>query len=403
MEHYTPVCIVGAGPSGATASLFLTKYNIEHVVIEKATFPRDKTCGDGLTLEVQHVLRQLSPALLNRLRQGDHADFLPSWGAKAFDPSGGCLHLDFSPNDLPYAPFYVSKRLDFDQFLVNEVKKSKLVTLLEGASLTQLKKENGKAILTGTHQGSDFLIKTNLVLAADGDNSFVEKMLANEVFRKSPACNYVSVRAYFEQVEGIDWSRRDLEFHFLKPLLPGYCWVFPVNEQSRTVNVGVIMLATDVQARKVKLRALMEEILQAEPFKKRFANAQKMGDWKGWSLPLNTHKKRLSGDGYLLLGDAGALIEPFSGKGIGIAMISGKMAAEMAQLALAQNRFDAKFLFAYHQRVYRYFRSEWKWLAIFQQLYRSALFIRVLTLMYNLPWVKATVMQRLTAFMKKWL
>jgi len=92
--------------------------------------------------------------------------------------------------------------------------------------------------------------------------------------------------------------------------------------------------------------------------KERFANAEPVGDIKGWGLPLGTKKRKISGKRFILTGDAAFLIDPFTGEGIGNAMISGMIAAKHIKNALEQERFDAKFLSAYDKEVYDILWSE---------------------------------------------
>ena len=85
----TPICIVGAGPAGATASLFLSKAGVKHVLLDKATFPRDKICGDALTLEAMHTLNMLDDKYVRSFKNDKR--FLASWGLTASSPNGKML------------------------------------------------------------------------------------------------------------------------------------------------------------------------------------------------------------------------------------------------------------------------------------------------------------------------
>jgi flavin-dependent dehydrogenase len=105
----------------------------------------------------------------------------------------------------------------------------------------------------------------------------------------------------------------------------------------------------------------MQKAIDENPtIKNRFKNAKLKGKIQGWGLPLGTQKRKLSGDRFLLTGDAASLIDPFTGEGIGSAVISGVKAAEMAVKAYEQNRFDAGFLEAYDEAVYKKLWEELK-------------------------------------------
>ena len=74
---------------------------------------------------------------------------------------------------------------------------------------------------------------------------------------------------------------------------------------------------------------------------------------RGFGLPLGSKKRDISGDGYLLLGDAASLIDPFTGEGIGNAMLSGMVAADIAEKAISANNFSKILLQEYDVTVYR--------------------------------------------------
>src|SRR4051812_46379598 len=114
----TPVIIAGAGPAGATASLFLCKEKIPHVIIDKASFPRDKICGDALSGKVVNVLQRLDGNILNEV-YADATLFLGSYGVKFGAPNGNAVDVPFKTNLalLDNAPGFLSRRIHFDNFL----------------------------------------------------------------------------------------------------------------------------------------------------------------------------------------------------------------------------------------------------------------------------------------------
>ena len=113
----TEICIVGAGPAGATLSHFLSKEKIDHIVLDKSSFPRDKICGDGITVDVLNVLKRINPELQERFTQ--ESEMLPSWGFCFHASNGKELRYDFRDSGFPMAPFFTSRRLDLDDFLMS--------------------------------------------------------------------------------------------------------------------------------------------------------------------------------------------------------------------------------------------------------------------------------------------
>jgi menaquinone-9 beta-reductase len=143
-----------------------------------------------------------------------------------------------------------------------------------------------------------------------------------------PRHHCAGVRAYYSGVSELD-PEGFIELIFLKELLPGYLWIFPL--PNGRANVGLGLRSDVVAKRRVDLKALMTQLLAEHPqLKHRFAEAQREGSIQGMGLPLASKRRPLSGESYLLVGDAGHLIDPFTGEGISHAMISGLHAADVA-------------------------------------------------------------------------
>ena len=157
------------------------------------------------------------------------------------------------------------------------------------------------------------------------------------------------LRAYYKGVKDLD-PNGYIELHFVKDFLPGYFWIFPL--PNGYANVGVGMRSDMVSKKKVNLKEdMLKLIREYEPIRKRFEGAELEGPIRGYGLPLGSKKRPLSGDGFILLGDAGSLIDPFTGEGIGNAMISGLKAAETIE-ALNGN-YTAAALKMYDDSVYK--------------------------------------------------
>jgi flavin-dependent dehydrogenase len=158
-----------------------------------------------------------------------------------------------------------------------------------------------------------------------------------------------------------------IELHFIKDLLPGYFWIFPL--PNGEVNIGVGIRSDKISKHKLNLKNILNTIIQHHPeISKRFANAEMVDDVKGFGLPLGSKKRNISGDNYLLVGDAASLIDPFTGEGIGNAMMSGLFAANHAIQCLQQNNFSAEYNKQYDTTVYKRLWSELKLSRTMQQL-----------------------------------
>ena len=118
------ILISGAGPAGAATSLFLSKLKIPHTIIDKASFPRDKICGDALSGKVVQVLNKIDSQIINEISENTN-QYTGSYGLCFFAPNGKKLEVPFSmnPNTLKNAPGFISRRINFDNFLFNKLDK----------------------------------------------------------------------------------------------------------------------------------------------------------------------------------------------------------------------------------------------------------------------------------------
>src|SRR5690606_35543296 len=147
-----------------------------------------------------------------------------------------------------------------------------------------------------------------------------------------PRHHCAGVRAYYRGVTGLD-PQGFIELIFLKDLLPGYLWIFPLPDGR--ANVGLGLRSDVVRKRRTDLKKLLRTLLAEHPqLRGRFAQATAEGPVQGMGLPLASKRQALSGDGFMLVGDAAHLIDPFTGEGISHAMISGVHAANRAAEAL---------------------------------------------------------------------
>ena len=363
----TSVIIVGAGPAGWAASVFLSKKGIAHIVLEKEVFPRDKVCGDGCSGKTTYVLQQANPEWLQEIYQAEQT-FTQSHGITFIAPNGKVLNVPFTPDQAPtdVAPSFTAPRLQLDYFLFQKLA-SPYCTVYQQAAIKNIeRKADGTIEVAFVHDRQEYTVSAPLIVGADGDKSLVRKTFLQTAAVKS---DVIAVRSYYKGVTGFD-SDHFIEIHFLSDVLPGYFWIFPLaNDRA---NVGVGMPSKWIRKKGINLRELLLHTVQNHPaIRHRFDTASLEGKIQGWGLPIYTKKEPVSGDRFLLTGDAARLIDPFSGEGIGNALFSGMTAATAIEKALALQQYEAAFFKThYDEPLFKGIGDELKISSVLQHLYR---------------------------------
>jgi geranylgeranyl reductase family protein len=385
----TKVIIIGAGPAGAGTSFFLSKYGIPHIVVDKDTFPRDKVCGDACSGKTALVINRANPEWMNEIL-AHPGQFLPSWGIKFVAPNGKALDIPFAPNRTPEtkAPGFTLPRFDFDDFLFRKMP-SPYCTIYENAVVNSIDSSVEKVTVTMTHNETHYTITGDVIIGADGDKSIVRKKYLSEA--TAPKTYAVGLRAYYSGVTGMH-TENFIELHFLPEMLPGYLWIFPL--PNGMANVGVGILSERIREKKINLREQMLHAIKVNPqIAPRFANATLTDKIQGWGLPLAMQRQPMSGERFILVGDAACLVDPFSGEGIGNALYSGMLAAMAIKESLIVNDFTAKYLsIAYDDVLYKRLGDEFKVSAALQRLCKYPwLFNFVVNKAYKSPSLRNTI------------
>lgn len=364
------------------ASITLSKNSIEHTIIDKCSFPRDKICGDALSGKVIHEFKKYFPEILDEFKQLKRKS--GSLGVIFTSPGGQYTEIPFRKDILPDddAPGYVVSRYDFDHFLFSQIN-PKYALFIESDIGDIIETENGLQIWN--RQG-DLITTASVIIASDGANSVVRRRLQKG--HESDTC--AGLRQYWQNVEGLH-PKGYIELHFLKEIQPGYFWIFPMAENK--ANIGIGMLTDKIKQDNINLRNKFEEIIRNHPLiSARFSHATPIENVKGWPLTLGTKRGEISGNRFLLAGDAASLIDPFTGEGIANAITSGRIAAETLVRLSESKDYSAENLKNYDRQVYNKIGQE---LAISHQLMKVSqikpLFNFIVNRAEKNPFLKSTL------------
>ncbi len=336
------IIIIGAGPAGCACAYQLRHTQLKIALVDQATFPRDKICGDALSADVINQFERMDEKLAQSFEHFTAKE--ASHGISFIAPNNAQLDISFTNPQHGKAAGYIAKRVDFDAFWFDQVKDLLQVNTFLGDKVTDINTSKEVVeVRVGKHQ-----LRAKMIVGADGAHSIVNKKLGAIKVEKEHYC--AGLRQYYEGVEGFH-PQNHIELHFYKDILPGYFWVFPLpNGQA---NVGLGMLSSAVSQQKIDLKQKLNELIQTHPLlRKRFANAKPLEKIQGFGLPIGSKKRPVSGNRFLLLGDAASLIDPFTGEGIGNAIRSGRIAADHLIKSFDNQRFDSAYNKQYDKQIY---------------------------------------------------
>jgi len=227
-EKKYDVLIVGAGPAGAASAIRLGRSGLKVALLDKASFPRDKTCGDALSVDVINQLSMLSEKLARDFET--FAGKLPSFGVKIFSPDHHHIDIPFIYQKRKKCG-YICPRKDFDNILFQHVKEYPNVHNYENCLVEKvIKSENGITVQTsmGNFEGQ-------VIIGADGAHSVISKYLGNIKVDKEHYS--AGLRVYYEGITSFH-EENYIELHFFRDILPGYLWVFPLQNNKANLGIG---------------------------------------------------------------------------------------------------------------------------------------------------------------------
>jgi geranylgeranyl reductase family protein len=317
------VIVAGAGPAGAAAAYYLAQRGRRVLLLDRKTFPRDKSCGDGLTRSAVRLLAEMD--VLPLLPKGQTVRgvrvFMRGKGSRDFGyPDGG-------------------HGLVVPRLLLDDAIRRRAVAvgaeMREGVTVLRLVYDRNAVVgLEADDEGERRILRAPVVVAADGAASRLARQAGLTHSDDEHALGF-AIRGYYTSIADLS-DMLEIYLPLLdatdRYLLPSYGWVFPIDADTANVGVGLFRREHDANLRELFKHFLAD--LQREP---RFAGMRLKEGWRGAPLRFDFEPGRCAVPGLLLAGDAAGLTSPFTGEGISYALESGKEAAEIIDRALNAN------------------------------------------------------------------
>jgi geranylgeranyl reductase family protein len=322
----TEVLVVGGGPAGAAAGYWLATLGRDVTILEKKHFPREKTCGDGLT---PRAVKQLEDMGL-----GERLSTFHRYDGLRATAHGKALELQWPTHPIYPRHGYVVRRRDLDEMVARNAQRAG-ATLLEGHEANEPILDGGRvrgARVTDKDTGEQFEIRARYVIIADGANSRFGRALGTSRMRDWPYGT--AIRTYWTSPRHAEpWIESALDVKDRNGnSMPGYGWIFPVGDG--TINVGVGLLSTFKKFKDVNTTVLLDGYAHMIADSWGIDPTSPECKATAGKIPMGGSVMPKIGPGYLVVGDAAGSVNPFNGEGIDYAYETSRIAAGVIVAAI---------------------------------------------------------------------
>ena len=354
-DHVYDVVVVGAGPGGSATAHFLSQRGLDVLLLDRADFPRDKTCGDGLTPRALRVLDQmgiLADVAAHGCAVNGYTVVAPNGRATSAEIGGALV-----------VPRRVLDHLILKQAIASGAHFEPKVTVTHVEAHA-----NGATV----HAGDSRRFEAREVVMATGAAFGV--LTRSGMLRRPPRA-MLAARAYFDNLQRD--VGRTFELRFTDVPMPGYGWVFPVGERAANIGVGFMPrrrsgTAAQAMARFTAGRALSDVL----------AGARQDGPLRGYPIRVDFLRSPTTAARTLLVGEAAGLVNPLTGEGIDYALESGRIAAEQLWAGFAGGALDDAAP-AYDRELRRRFGPIFRFSEIVRDWYCHPLLLNALVPLAN--------------------
>lgn len=339
MKERYDLVVVGAGPGGSSTAYYAARAGLDVLLLDRQEFPRDKACGDGL---MPHAASEISMmGLGDWLDEPAHGKF----SGFTFYTQTAYLRQGVPPT-LHGPHGYVIRREETDSKLLDRATESG-AEFHSGTRATNLLRSPAGSVagIEATRSGERLRVGAPLVVAADGVGGFAADGMKSQQ-------NAVARRQYFK---GVDGPEKEHLHVFITGDLnkngAGYGWVFYFGDGSANVGAGVSTKALEKTGR--NLKDYFQRFLEEPEVARWLQDAEQEGPPKSWSLKMGMWGTKRYSQGLLMVGDAGSMIHPISGEGVGYALEAGRLAASWSHEACARRDYSASLLQGYEKQLRR--------------------------------------------------
>ena len=333
METIYDVVIVGAGPGGSATAYYLAREGLGVLLLDKADFPRDKTCGDGLTPRALAILDDMG--LLDHLVEVG----CRITGMEIYGPNGQSIAAPIPASNGRPGYMLVVPRLALDNTLREHA-------LARGAQfeprvhVTDVKAQGDSVLVSGERSGQPVSFTGRVAVIAAGAN--LRLLLRLGMISETPP-TMVAARAYYDDIDVL--SDR-VQFRFDGVPLPGYAWVFPTGQRSANIGAGYFARSKRERTRFASPQDALRSFVETSHIKDVIGRARRVSPVKGYPLRVDFTTAPTFSERVLLVGEAAGLVNPLSGEGVDYALESARVAADhligMVQSAdFSRARFEA--------------------------------------------------------------
>jgi geranylgeranyl reductase family protein len=307
------VLIIGAGPAGTTAARALAQAGVDVVLADRAAFPRDKICGDGLIGDALGALDALG------IRARVLGDAILVDELRLYSPNGESASVRGQLACIP--------RERLDAIMLDAAIEAGVRFFPSTSATGSVEGSDGVAGARFRHEGTTADVRARVTMLATGANATALGAFGLSVSMKPTGA---AGRVYFDTPPDVARRFAHLTIAYQKSWCPGYGWIFP--GPSNRLNVGVGLFGSDASG----LRRFWDYFQkQFPPAAEIVRTSRQVTEFRGAPMRTGLIGARFGRPGLLVLGDAAAMTYPRTGEGIGKAMESGLMAADFVSQALS--------------------------------------------------------------------